>query len=161
VYLVVLLASKKLGIIPFHFDIDTFRQAGEQRGQGRQGGQGRGRRTRSRGKNSILCPMPHYASRTPVTTLPCGNAFSEREAALPCVYNAGNPQERTGSSSRETLSAVPPGGNHASCSTWGDPKNALAPQDRTASPRRWLSYSPVLSRFIVGFQIQQMDIRFY
>jgi len=60
VYLVVLLASKKLGIIPFHFDIDTFRQAGEQRGQGRQGGQGKGDTP-----DYALCPFltPHSPSR--------------------------------------------------------------------------------------------------
>ncbi|WGV26001.1 hypothetical protein [Halotia branconii] len=42
-------------------------------------------------------------------------------------YKSGYPT--TVASSRETLSAVPNGGNHA---TWGDPKTAVAPQDRTA-----------------------------
>ncbi|GAX43761.1 hypothetical protein NIES4075_47760 [Tolypothrix sp. NIES-4075] len=31
-------------------------------------------------------------------------------------------------------SPVAHGGNHARCSTWGDPKTALAPQDRAGSP---------------------------
>ncbi|MDZ7966740.1 MAG: hypothetical protein RM368_17485 [Nostoc sp. DedSLP03] len=31
-------------------------------------------------------------------------------------------------------SPVAHGGNHARCSTWGNPKTALAPQDRTSSP---------------------------
>ncbi|WP_448269983.1 hypothetical protein [Nostoc sp. DSM 114159] len=30
------------------------------------------------------------------------------------------------------LTPVAHGGNHARCSTWGNPKTALAPQDRTA-----------------------------
>ncbi len=30
--------------------------------------------------------------------------------------------------------AVAHGGNHAICSTWGDPKTAMAPQDRAVSP---------------------------
>ena len=58
-------------------------------------------------------------------------------------------------SSRETLSAVPHGGNHATCYKSAEPTadassretrpthclpNAVAPQDRTASPRDWLNF---------------------
>ncbi|WP_339376235.1 hypothetical protein [Calothrix sp. NIES-2098] len=41
-------------------------------------------------------------------------------------------------SSRETLSAVAHGGNHASSFNGGNPRNGLAPQDLAASPRDWL-----------------------
>ncbi|MDZ8054435.1 MAG: hypothetical protein RMX68_018855 [Aulosira sp. ZfuVER01] len=51
------------------------------------------------------------------------------------MLQAGKPVQRSGSSSRETLSAVPPGGNHASSYNGGNLRNGLAPQDRTASPR--------------------------
>ncbi|WP_172195239.1 hypothetical protein [Brasilonema sennae] len=44
-------------------------------------------------------------------------------------------------SSRETLSAVAHGGNHGRCYNGGNPRNALPPQDRAASPRRWLLYA--------------------
>ncbi|MBW4644511.1 MAG: hypothetical protein KME23_16240 [Goleter apudmare HA4340-LM2] len=46
--------------------------------------------------------------------------------------------------SRETLSAVPPGGNHASSYNFGNQSNELASQDRTVeaptslTPRNWL-----------------------
>src|SRR5579883_1240903 len=39
---------------------------------------------------------------------------------------------------RQSRTPVAHGGNHASCSTWGDPKTALAPQDRAGSPTHWL-----------------------
>ncbi|WP_339375891.1 hypothetical protein [Calothrix sp. NIES-2098] len=45
------------------------------------------------------------------------------------------PPQRSGSSSRQSLSAVAHGGNHASSFKSAKPPNGLAPQDRAASPR--------------------------
>ncbi|WGV26469.1 hypothetical protein [Halotia branconii] len=61
------------------------------------------------------------------TYYPAGTPSENSQSSRRSVYKSAEPT--TVASSRETLSAVPHGGNHATCSTWGDPKTAVAPQD--------------------------------
>ncbi|MBW4447103.1 MAG: hypothetical protein KME38_09580 [Spirirestis rafaelensis WJT71-NPBG6] len=49
-----------------------------------------------------------------------------------------------GASSRETLSAVAHGGNHATLLNAGNPRTEVAPQDRAASPTHCLSNAQCL-----------------